>query len=85
MREIVGGCLCGKIRYSASTEPAIVAVCHCRHCQKQAGTAFSVVVAVPRESMKMEGPIKTYHDVGDSAQSWTAIPESSQKFARMPG
>ena len=135
MRDIVGGCLCGKVRYSATAEPVIVAVCHCRNCQKQGGTAFSVVVAIPRGAMKVEGAVKTYHDIGgsgqpvqrnfcpecgspittdtstspeltfikagtlddtswldpkvhvycDSAQSWTSIPDSSRKFAKMPG
>ncbi len=135
MRNIVGGCLCGKVRYSAATDPAVVAVCHCKNCQKESGTAFSVVVGVPRAAMKIQGLLKTYHDVGgsgqpvqrnfcpecgspiktdtnsapelsflkagtlddtswldpkvhvycDSAQTWTSIPESSQKFAKMPG
>jgi hypothetical protein len=43
MAEITGGCLCGQVRYSANAEPAFVGVCHCTHCQKQTGTAFSVL------------------------------------------
>jgi len=45
--KIEGGCLCGKVRYSADTEPAFVGVCHCTNCQKATGTAFNVVVALP--------------------------------------
>src|SRR3974390_745785 len=41
MPEMRGGCLCGQIRYSANAEPVLLAVCHCKNCQKQAGTAFS--------------------------------------------
>jgi len=40
MKEILtGGCQCGAIRYSARnvTDPAI---CHCRMCQKAAGSVF---------------------------------------------
>jgi len=48
MREMTGGCLCGQVRYSANADPAIVAVCHCKNCQKQTGTAFSVLVGVPK-------------------------------------
>lgn len=68
MRQITGGCLCGKIRYSATAEPALVAVCHCQNCQKQTGTAFSIVVGVPKSAVSIEGQLKTFHDRGDSGQ-----------------
>jgi hypothetical protein len=29
-----GGCLCGKIRYGVTNEPALVGVCHCDDCRK---------------------------------------------------
>ena len=48
MSKIVGGCLCGKVRYASTADPVMTAVCHCKDCQKQAGTAFSVIVAVPK-------------------------------------
>jgi hypothetical protein len=68
MREMTGRCLCGQVHYSATAEPAIVAVCHCKNCQKQTGTAFSVVIGVPKSAMSIEGPVKTFHDTGDSGQ-----------------
>jgi len=42
MREMTGGCLCGQVRYSANADPAFIGVCHCKNCQKQTGTAFSI-------------------------------------------
>jgi hypothetical protein len=68
MVEMTGGCLCGQLRYSASAEPAFVGVCHCTHCQKQTGTAFSVLVGVPKAAMKTQGRLKIFHDKGDSGQ-----------------
>ena len=68
MREMTGRCLCGQVRYSATAEPAIVAVCHCKNCQKQTGTAFSVLVGVPKSAISIEGSLKTFHDTGDSGQ-----------------
>ena len=68
MREMTGGCLCGQVRYSANVEPAIVAVCHCKNCQKQTGTAFSVLVGVPKAAISVQGNLKTFHDTGDSGQ-----------------
>jgi hypothetical protein len=66
--KIEGGCLCGKVRYSAEAEPAFVAVCHCKNCQKQAGTAFSIVVAIPKPALSMQGTVKTFNDRGDSGK-----------------
>jgi hypothetical protein len=68
MPELTGGCLCGKVRYKASGEPALTAVCHCKNCQRQAGSAFSIVVCVPESAMSIEGATKTFNDKGDSGQ-----------------
>lgn len=67
--KIEGGCLCGKVRYSADAEPAFVGVCHCKNCQKGTGTAFAVVVAVPKPQLSVEGPVKEFSDRGDSGMT----------------
>ncbi|MEC8526956.1 MAG: aldehyde-activating protein, partial [Pseudomonadota bacterium] len=36
-----GGCLCGQVRYETKADPLMTGVCHCKNCQKQAGSAFS--------------------------------------------
>ncbi len=70
MSKLVGGCLCGSVRYSSKADPALTAVCHCKHCQKQTGTSFSILVAVPKGSLKIEGEnLFVFHDVGDSGLS----------------
>src|SRR3954468_5156589 len=62
-----GSCLCGSIRYTCNAEPLLTAVCHCPHCQKQSGTSFSVIVAVPKDSLRIAGQtLKTFDDVGES-------------------
>jgi len=66
--KIEGGCLCGKVRYSADAEPAFVGVCHCKNCQKALGTAFAVVVAVPKPQLRVEGTLKTFDDRGDTGK-----------------
>jgi len=68
MPQMTGGCLCGKLRYAANVDPIFSAVCHCKTCQKQTGTAFRVVVAVPRPAVSIEGSPKTYTRTGDSGQ-----------------
>src|SRR5271156_2556907 len=64
--KIEGGCLCRKVRYSADTEPAFVGVCHCKNCQKASGTAFRVVLAVPKPALSVQGTLETFDDRGDS-------------------
>jgi hypothetical protein len=68
MREMTGGCLCGQIRYTANANPAFVGVCHCEHCQKQTGTAFSILIGIPKSAISINGQLKTFHDKGDSGQ-----------------
>jgi hypothetical protein len=55
MTNIVGGCLCGAVRYESEAEPVLTAVCHCRDCQKQTSSAFSVLVVLPKDSLRTEG------------------------------
>lgn len=61
-----GGCLCGEIRYTLTSEPLMCVTCHCKNCQRQAGTALSVIVGVPEGSVEITGQVKTYNDTGDS-------------------
>src|SRR5664279_9184 len=68
MPQMSGGCLCGQVRYSAKADPALVAVCHCKNCQKQAGTTFALVVGIPKSALSVRGTIKTFKDTGDSGQ-----------------
>ena len=63
-----GGCLCGTIRYSIDAEPIAMAVCHCRNCQKQAGSALSVIAVFPRAALSLTGTLKVFEDQGTSGQ-----------------
>jgi hypothetical protein len=67
--KIEGGCLCGKVRYSADAEPSFVGVCHCKNCQSATGTAFNTVVGVPKSTLEMQGSLKSYADRGDSGKA----------------
>jgi hypothetical protein len=69
MPQIVGGCLCGKVRYSASGDPAFVGICHCRDCQKFTGSAFAVVIGVPKPAFSLQGKVTTYSKTGDTGKT----------------
>ena len=64
MAKIVGGCLCGKVRYSADVDPAFVGVCHCTDCQKFTGSAFGVVIGVPKPAFSAQGKMSTLQQEG---------------------
>src|SRR5262245_46515621 len=68
MGKLDGHCLCGNVTYACDegVDPAFVAVCHCADCQRQTGTAFSVVVGVPSD---------TFHVTGDTLASVTTVGE----------
>ncbi len=68
MPQMTGSCLCGQVRYSANAEPMFVGVCHCKDCQKETGSAFNIVVAMPQAALAIQGPVKTYTQKGDSGQ-----------------
>ena len=71
MSKLNGSCLCGSVRYSSSAEPVMTAVCHCENCQKQTGTAFSIIVGVPEDSISFESAdsLHEYLDRGDTGQT----------------
>ena len=73
MNKISGSCLCGSVQYKSNSEPLMTAVCHCRNCQKQTGSSFSLIVAVPADSISIEGEenIKNFPDRGESGGAVT--------------
>jgi len=61
--DITGQCLCGKIAYEIGNAPTISGVCHCKNCQRQAGSAFSTLAAVPKSDFTFtSGEPKLYQD-----------------------
>ena len=59
-----GRCLCGDITYEIEGDPMAVAVCHCEHCQRQSGGAFSTNMVVSPDQLTISGDIATYEDRG---------------------
>ena len=60
---MTGQCLCGDIRYEIANAPAMMGVCHCKNCQRQAGSAFSTLAGVPKTDMNfVAGSPALYED-----------------------
>ncbi|MBD9518138.1 GFA family protein [Pseudomonas sp. PDM22] len=48
-----GSCLCGSVRYAATTAPKAVSHCHCSQCRKSHGAAFASYGSVPRGDLRI--------------------------------
>jgi hypothetical protein len=60
---MTGHCLCGDICYEIDNPPVLSGVCHCRNCQRQAGSAFSTIAGVPASEFRLTaGEPKVYED-----------------------
>ena len=59
MAELNGGCLCGAVRYTTNAAPEFVGLCHCTDCQKHTGSAFAIMVRLPKTALQIQGTIKT--------------------------
>ena len=65
-RNMTGHCLCGGVTYELQAEPVAQALCYCRDCQRQASSAFSIVVGVPADKFKVEGEsLSSFVTTGD--------------------
>ena len=61
-----GGCLCGQVRYEVTGEPLAVVICHCKNCQKQSGSAFSINMIGLSDQINLQGNLSTYADKNDA-------------------
>ncbi len=64
-----GACLCGQVTYEIEGDPLATAVCHCAHCQRQSGGAFSVNVVVRESQLRVSGELATFEDRGESGDA----------------
>jgi hypothetical protein len=50
---LVGGCLCGGVRYRVTAPLLRAGYCHCTRCQRRSGTAASAIVVVDGASVEI--------------------------------
>jgi hypothetical protein len=60
MDKVTGGCLCGKIRLTASGAPYRVGLCHCLDCRKHHGALFHASAIFPESAVTVYGETQTY-------------------------
>jgi hypothetical protein len=63
---MVGGCLCGAIRYEITGAPLFVSQCCCKDCQKATGTGHTTIIGIHRSQLAMDGTPATFTNAGDT-------------------
>jgi len=63
---MIGHCLCGAVSYAIEGGLQMCGVCHCKNCQRQAGSSYSVLFAVADDQIEITGDLTTYEDHADS-------------------
>lgn len=64
-----GGCQCGGVRYRVTGAPLALAVCHCKECQRQSGSAFGMSLVVSRDSFELlDGALRDFTRSSDSGR-----------------
>ena len=60
MDELIGGCLCGNVRLTATGRPNRVGLCHCLDCRKHHGALFFAGAMYPSDAVTVEGETRDY-------------------------
>ena len=60
MKEVTGGCLCGRVRLTAMGEPNRVGLCHCLDCRKHHGAPFAALAMYPQDAVTITGEFSKY-------------------------
>lgn len=61
---ILGGCLCGSIRYEITQLPRRMGICYCRSCQLATGSSHFPFVASTADALTINGSVTWYQSVG---------------------
>jgi len=71
IKQITGGCICRKVRYSIEGEPKRITVCHCTWCQQRTGAAFGVEVVFEDSQIAFTGESPaSYRHISDESGRW---------------
>jgi hypothetical protein len=60
MDNVTGGCLCGKVRFTASGAPYRTGLCHCLECRKHHGALFHASAIFPESAVTIKGETGSY-------------------------
>lgn len=70
-QTLTGGCLCGAVRYTVSSDFIFTGHCYCEDCRKGSSSGHNSVYAVPEQTVQITGKLTEYQKQGGSGQPIT--------------
>ena len=64
-----GQCLCGAVNVQVTGPLGDISACHCEMCRKWSGS-IQMGIEVPRDAVKITGPVKAYQSSSFSERAW---------------
>ncbi|WP_198264358.1 GFA family protein [sulfur-oxidizing endosymbiont of Gigantopelta aegis] len=61
-----GQCLCGDVKFTIASEPAMMGQCHCDDCRKSTGTGHASIAFFVKDNVKIDGKLSTYTSKADN-------------------
>ena len=72
MPILSGSCACGAVRYTCTADPLFSLNCHCRDCQRESGSGYIPVLAVPKVGFAVtQGNPRYFELTADSGYATT--------------
>ncbi len=65
-KHILGGCLCGAVRYRAEGAARFGILCHCADCQRLSGAGGLPQVAFTLAEVEITGPVRRHQTTSDA-------------------
>lgn len=61
-----GGCLCGAVKYQASSDAPIQGDCYCEDCRRSSGTTHCTHMGLPETAVTVTGDLTFFDKAADS-------------------
>lgn len=61
-----GQCVCGDVTFTINAEPARMAQCHCKSCQRSSGTGHMSLAFFPEDALEIKGSFSEFADTAES-------------------
>ena len=68
-KKYTGQCACGAVKFAFDSDPAFIADCYCKDCQKSSGGAMATFFGVPEDDFTLiSGEPKSFHYIAQSGK-----------------
>ena len=78
--RMTGGCMCGRVRYTANVEDDEAYLCHCRMCQRSSGNISLAMKNVKKADVRWEGQPDYYQSSPIARRGFCSVCGTSLTF-----